>query len=33
MRDPEPTLLETDGGARCVRCPYWDKPELKRRIP
>ena len=32
-RDPEPTLLETDGGARRVRCPYWDKPELKRTIP
>jgi oligopeptide/dipeptide ABC transporter ATP-binding protein len=31
--DPEPTLLETDGGARRVRCPYWDKPELRRTIP
>jgi oligopeptide/dipeptide ABC transporter ATP-binding protein len=26
-RDPEPTLI--DGR---VRCPYWDKPELKRAI-
>ncbi len=31
-RDPEPQLLETDGGARQVRCPYWDKPELRRSI-
>jgi oligopeptide/dipeptide ABC transporter ATP-binding protein len=31
-RDPEPTLLETNGGVRRVRCPYWDKPELKRTI-
>jgi oligopeptide/dipeptide ABC transporter ATP-binding protein len=28
--DPEPQLLES--GARRVRCPYWDKPELKRTI-
>ena len=31
-RDPEPALLETDNGARRVRCPYWDQPELKRKI-
>jgi oligopeptide/dipeptide ABC transporter ATP-binding protein len=31
-RDPEPALLETDNGERRVRCPYWDKPELKRTI-
>jgi len=31
--DPEPKLAEVDGGARRVRCPYWDKPELKRAIP
>ncbi len=29
-RDPEPALVATDG--RQVRCPYWDKPELKRTI-
>ena len=31
--DPEPKLVEPDGSARRVRCPYWDKPELKRAIP
>ena len=31
-RDPESSLVETDDGARRVRCPYWDKPELKRNI-
>jgi oligopeptide/dipeptide ABC transporter ATP-binding protein len=31
-RDPEAVLLETSGGVRRVRCPYWDKPELKRTI-
>jgi oligopeptide/dipeptide ABC transporter ATP-binding protein len=30
-RDPEPDLVATAG--RQVRCPYWDKPELKRTIP
>ena len=30
--DPEPSLLEANDGTRCVRCPYWDKPELKRII-
>ncbi len=30
-RDPEPALLVADG--RQVRCPYWDKLELKRTIP
>jgi len=29
-KEPEPTLATTDG--RQVRCPYWDKPELKRAI-
>ena len=32
-RDSEPGLLETDSGARRVRCPYWDRPALKRTIP
>ncbi|HUJ11291.1 MAG TPA: ABC transporter ATP-binding protein [Verrucomicrobiae bacterium] len=32
-REPEPALIETDSGARHVRCPYWDKPELRRTIP
>ncbi len=32
-RDPEPRLVEPETGARRVRCPYWDKPELKRTIP
>src|SRR5437867_213214 len=27
-REPEPALVTTDD--RQVRCPYWDKPELKR---
>ena len=31
--DPEPKLAEADGNPRRVRCPYWDKPELKRAIP
>src|ERR1041384_8226632 len=30
-REPEPALVTTDD--RQVRCPYWDKPELKRTIP
>ncbi len=29
-RDPEPPLVTTDD--RAVRCPYWEKPELKRSI-
>jgi len=29
-KDPEPSLQEVSG--RRVRCPYWDKPELKRTI-
>jgi peptide/nickel transport system ATP-binding protein len=29
--EPEPQLLSAD--ARQVRCPYWDKPDLKRTIP
>ena len=32
-RDPEPQLVEADGSTRRVRCPYWDKPDLKRMIP
>jgi peptide/nickel transport system ATP-binding protein len=32
-RDPDPQLLEVENGTRRVRCPYWDKPELKRTIP
>jgi oligopeptide/dipeptide ABC transporter ATP-binding protein len=32
-RDPEPGLAEADGSTRRVRCPYWDKPDLKRTIP
>jgi oligopeptide/dipeptide ABC transporter ATP-binding protein len=32
-RDPEPQLVEPDNSTRRVRCPYWDKPELKRTIP
>jgi oligopeptide transport system ATP-binding protein len=31
-RDPEPALVDVENGARRVRCPYWDKPELKRSI-
>jgi oligopeptide/dipeptide ABC transporter ATP-binding protein len=31
--DPEPPSLEVEGGTRRVRCPYWDKPELRRSIP
>ncbi len=31
--DPEPMLVEADGSTRDVRCPYWDKPDLKRIIP
>jgi oligopeptide/dipeptide ABC transporter ATP-binding protein len=31
--EPEPELLEIDNRTRLVRCPYWDKPELKRTIP
>jgi oligopeptide/dipeptide ABC transporter ATP-binding protein len=29
--EPEPQLAAADG--RLVRCPFWDKPELKRTIP
>jgi oligopeptide/dipeptide ABC transporter ATP-binding protein len=32
-QDPEPPLVEADDNARRVRCPYWDKPDLKRTIP
>jgi oligopeptide/dipeptide ABC transporter ATP-binding protein len=31
-QEPQPDLLEADTAARKVRCPYWDKPELKRAI-
>ncbi len=31
-RDPDPPLVAADGEVRLVRCPYWDKPELKRTI-
>ena len=31
--DPDPKLLDVENGTRLVRCPYWDKPELKRSIP
>jgi oligopeptide/dipeptide ABC transporter ATP-binding protein len=31
-RDPEPQLLDVDDNTRRVRCPYWDKPDLKRVI-
>ena len=31
-RDPEPPLVEVENGTRRVRCPYSDKPELKRTI-
>jgi oligopeptide transport system ATP-binding protein len=32
-RDPEPQLVEPADKTRLVRCPYWDKPDLKRTIP
>lgn len=32
-RDPEPQLIEPADNTRHVRCPYWDKPDLKRTIP
>jgi oligopeptide transport system ATP-binding protein len=32
-RDPEPQLVEPEDNTRRVRCPYWDKPDLKRTIP
>jgi oligopeptide/dipeptide ABC transporter ATP-binding protein len=32
-QDPEPSLAEANGNTRHVRCPYWDKPDLKRAIP
>jgi oligopeptide transport system ATP-binding protein len=32
-RDPEPQLIEPMDNTRRVRCPYWDKPDLKRTIP
>jgi peptide/nickel transport system ATP-binding protein len=31
--DPDPKLLDVENGTRQVRCPYWDKPELRRSIP
>jgi oligopeptide/dipeptide ABC transporter ATP-binding protein len=31
--DPEPPLAEAGDNTRHVRCPYWDKPDLKRTIP
>jgi oligopeptide transport system ATP-binding protein len=31
-QDPEPQLLDVESRTRGVRCPYWDKPELKRSI-
>jgi oligopeptide/dipeptide ABC transporter ATP-binding protein len=31
--DPEPPLTEAGDDMRHVRCPYWDKPDLKRAIP
>ncbi|MGD1019292.1 MAG: ABC transporter ATP-binding protein [Verrucomicrobiia bacterium] len=31
--DPEPPLVNVGDPARHVRCPYWDKPDLKRVIP
>ena len=31
VKDPDPALITAEG--RQVRCPYWDKPELKRSIP
>jgi oligopeptide/dipeptide ABC transporter ATP-binding protein len=31
--DPEPPLAPPADTSRLVRCPYWDKPELKRTIP
>ncbi len=30
--DPDPKLLDVENGTRRVRCPYWDKPELRRSI-
>ncbi len=32
-RDPEPQLVGANNDAHRVRCPYWNKPELKRTIP
>jgi oligopeptide/dipeptide ABC transporter ATP-binding protein len=31
--DPEPPLAEPNDNTRHVRCPYWDRPDLKRAIP
>jgi oligopeptide/dipeptide ABC transporter ATP-binding protein len=31
--DPEPPLADAGDNTRHVRCPYWDKPDLKRAIP
>ena len=31
--DPEPPLADAGDNTRHVRCPYWDKPDLKRVIP
>jgi oligopeptide/dipeptide ABC transporter ATP-binding protein len=31
--DPEPPLAEAGDNTRHVRCPYWDKPDLKRVMP
>jgi oligopeptide/dipeptide ABC transporter ATP-binding protein len=30
---PEPPLAEANDNTRRVRCPYWDRPDLKRTIP
>ena len=32
-KEPEPSLVVPNTPARMVRCPYWDKPALKRTIP
>ncbi|HTS15976.1 MAG TPA: ABC transporter ATP-binding protein [Verrucomicrobiae bacterium] len=31
--DPEPPLTDAGEPLRLVRCPYWDKPDLKRTLP
>jgi oligopeptide/dipeptide ABC transporter ATP-binding protein len=33
LLDPEPLLAEAGDNTRHVRCPYWDRPNLKRAIP
>lgn len=30
--EPEPALIEADGAARQVRCPYWNQPALQRAL-